>query len=58
MEVDIHGAVWTDRQPAVVFKAKRKIMPGEELTISYYPEGMRVSALFRVYLNNAIDSFP
>jgi hypothetical protein len=58
MEVDIYGAVWTDRQPVVAFKAKRRIMPGEELTISYYPEGMRVSVFFRVYLNNSIDSFP
>jgi hypothetical protein len=48
MEVDIYGAMWTDCQPAIVFKAKHKIMPGEELTISYYPEGMRVSTFFHV----------
>jgi hypothetical protein len=58
MKVDIYGAESSDYQPAVVFKVKRKIMPGEELTLSYYPEDMCVSAPFHVYLDNSIDSFP
>jgi hypothetical protein len=58
MKGALYGAEQTDCQPAVVFKAKRTIMPGEELTISYYPEDMCVSPFFRVLTGKFIDSFP
>jgi hypothetical protein len=49
MKVDLYGTVWTDCQPAVVLRSKRKIMPGEELTISYYPEDMCVGVSLHVF---------
>lgn len=58
MKAELYGAVWTDRQPVVVFKAKRAIMPGEELTVSYYPEDMCVSASFFVFIDGFIDYLP
>jgi SET domain-containing protein len=43
MEYELYGKGQRDCLPVLVYKTKRRIQPGEELTVSYYPENMLVS---------------